>query len=454
MTARNALVPALLGAIAALLVSASPAAAVKVRRSQEAVGVSVNGLVDPKGRTRPIARDHLDLIGASGIRRGRTDAHWVWAEPAAPAGGRHSYDWRELDNIATLLARDGVRWLPVIAYSTPWAATVPGTDKAPPASDADFAAYAEAFARRYGAGGSFWARHPELPQLPVTAYEIWNEPNLHVFWHPTPDPARYASLYLAARSAIKRAQPDAKVIVGGLAPYADGYVEDMYAARPELERSVDAVAYHPYGADAELVLRLVRKMRATLDGLGSDRAPIWVTEVGWPTQGTGGLSADALPDSTRAANLSLVTDSLLGSNCRVETVSPYTWATPERDPEHDEQWLGLVHPDTTFTAAADAYVAAVERNAAAAGDDPRLALELCRDRGTKFAKPLRLGIDVDRTAGDCRRARVTYRGRPLNGVPVAFGKRRVDTGTDGTAASCAGGDVSARVLDVARSGTR
>lgn len=438
-----------LAGIAALLATAAPASAVKVRRSTDAVGVSVNGLVDPAGRPRAIAAAHAQKIGAGGIRLGRTDAYWAWAEGSAPVGGRHRYSWSRLDNVAALLARDGIRWLPVIAYSTYWAATVPGNDKTPPTSDADFAAYAEAFARRYGEGGTFWAEHPELPALPVTAYEVWNEPNLHVFWQPAPDPARYASMYQAARAAIKRADSRATVIVGGLAPYADGYVEQMYAARPELKGAVDAVAYHPYGPDADLVLRLVRRLRTTLDDLGEDDVPLWITEVGWPTQGTGGLSAEALPDFTRAANLSLVTDALLGSNCGVATVSPYTWATPERDPEHDEQWLGIFHPDTSPTEAGNAYLAAVTRNAAAAGKDPGLALELCRERGTKFADPLRLALSVEGDERGCRTARVTYRGRPLNAVTVTFGDDRAETDADGVARSCAQGDVSARVLDVA-----
>jgi hypothetical protein len=434
-----------------LLVAAAPADAAKVRRTKDAVGVGVGGILDRWGHRLSIADEHVKLAGESGIRLGRTDAFWAWGEPNAPQNGRHRYDWSRLDNAPQLLAHDGIRWLPILDYSTYWAATVSGNDKTPPKSDADFAAYAEAFARRYGRGGSFWSEHPELPALPVTAYEVWNEPNLHVFWQPTPDPVRYAGMFLAARDAIKRADPKATVMVGGLAPYADTYVKDMYAARPELRSKVDAVAYHPYAADADLVLRLVRRLRGTLDDLGEDDVPLWITEVGWPTQGTGGLSASALPDPTRGGNLSLVTDSLLASNCDVETITPYTWATPESDPEHDEMWLGMFHPNTKPTEEGTAYVASVARNAQAAGHDPQLALELCRDRGSKFAKPLKLGIAVESTGGGCREATVTYRGRPLNGVTVDFGDENAKTDENGVARHCGQtrGDVSARVLDVA-----
>ena len=51
--------------------------------------------------------------------------------------------------------------------------------------------------------------HPELPALPVVAYEIWNEPNGGWFWLPRPDPARYADMYIRARAAIKGVDPAA-----------------------------------------------------------------------------------------------------------------------------------------------------------------------------------------------------------------------------------------------------
>ena len=44
------------------------------------------------------------------------------------------------------------------------------------------AAFAATVARRYSAGGEFWAARSGLPRLPVHGYEIWNEPNLTDWW--------------------------------------------------------------------------------------------------------------------------------------------------------------------------------------------------------------------------------------------------------------------------------
>jgi hypothetical protein len=46
------------------------------------------------------------------------------------------------------------------------------------ADAAAMASFVSSFAQRYGAGGSFWAQHPDLPCLPVQSYEIGNEPDI------------------------------------------------------------------------------------------------------------------------------------------------------------------------------------------------------------------------------------------------------------------------------------
>src|SRR4051794_24166419 len=209
----------------------------------------------------------LSAVRASGLRQARSDAFWMWAEANPPDHGRHTYSWTWLDAEAKALAKHDLRWLPILDYSALWAASDPSDYHSPPASNDDYAAYARAFAARYGRGGTFWSEHPELTPLPVTAYEIWNEPDMASFWRPAPDPARYADMYLAARAAIHEVDPQARVVVGGLAGTVK-YVEAMYAARPELHGNIDAVGWHAYAHTTEGMVRGVRALRQTLDGLG------------------------------------------------------------------------------------------------------------------------------------------------------------------------------------------
>ena len=353
------------GLVLFALLGAAPA------RADEMFGVSVNRIFNddftPAHWDAP-----LSAVRASGLRQARSDAFWMWAEPNPPADGRHTYTWSWLDAEATALAKHDLRWQPILDYSALWAGSDQSDYHSPPTSIDDYAAYAHAFAARYGRGGTFWSQHPELTPLPVTAYEIWNEPDIPSFWRPAPDPAAYADMYLAAREAIHSADPGAVVVVGGIGGDV-GYVESMYAARPGLRANVDAVGWHAYGRSPDGIVRGIRALRQRLDGLGETAVPIRVTELGWPTSGAAPIT---LGESDRAASLELVTDALARSDCRIEAVVPYTWMTPERDPAVAEDWYGLRHADGSATASGDAFDRVVARWSAQPVDDAS-RLRLC-----------------------------------------------------------------------------
>src|SRR5829696_5617150 len=230
------------------LLAATPAHAV----SEDFFGV--NGQMLP---TLPADQQerHLAAMAAGGLQVVRRDASWGYAEPSPPdpGTGAHTYRWDEFDEQVALYARHGLRWLPIIDYSTAWSGRIAGDYFSPPADPRPYAAYAAAIARRYGRGGNFWRVHPELPELPVRKYEIWNEQNTEHFWRGQADaPERYAELYLAARGAIKAVDPGARVIVGGLAlenagvTDPDDFVRRMYRHHPDLVGNVDAIGFHPY----------------------------------------------------------------------------------------------------------------------------------------------------------------------------------------------------------------
>jgi hypothetical protein len=346
--------------LAITLAAAAPAAAQEP--AEPRLGVNVNRVMNDAfdGQRWDL---HLSAVRADGIDMVRSDAFWHLVEDTAPQNGVHSYGWDIVDYYAATFARHGLRWQPIIDYSATWAADDPNSDiHAPPRDNTDYAAYAGAFAERYGRGGTFWAAHPELPEVPVTTYEIWNEPNLKWFWLTGPDPARYADMYLRARAAIRAHDPQARVVTGGLAPDgATDFVRAMYAARPELRGQVDGIGLHPYSRSAAGVFGRVRAMRATLEDLGEGGVPMHLTEFGWVTSGQG--SAIVAPEAERAALIEQTTDSLVRSDCGVASVIPYTWTTPEQNPDDPEDWYGIVHPDGTRTESSEAYRRVVARYA-------------------------------------------------------------------------------------------
>jgi hypothetical protein len=189
--------PSILIGVIAILLVAAPA-----RAADRFVGVSAGTLFAADGTLQPGTGPALEALARSGIAVARVDARWDSVEPFG-TGIVYPRRWAPTDRIAATLAGRGVHWLPVLGYATEWSTSVPGTDKAAPLDTEAFARYAAGIVARYGPDGDFWRMHPELPQLPVSAVEVWNEPNVAAYWRPAPDPAAYADLYLRAQRGAR-----------------------------------------------------------------------------------------------------------------------------------------------------------------------------------------------------------------------------------------------------------
>jgi hypothetical protein len=288
----------------------------------------------------------LAAIAALGIDEVREDANWSGVEHAPPVDGQHRYEWTRPDAMISALARHDLRWYPILDYSAKWDVT--RTDlgllnwKSAPATPAYFADYAAAFARRYGAGGSFWTTHPSLPQLPVQTFEVWNEPNLEQFWPTVKGAAdRYGELLAATLPAIRAADPSGHVVVGGLSP--TGLVEflnEIEARNPGLIAQANAVAFHPYGTTFANTGGRIRVLREWLDQHGDDSLPIEITETGWATP--------PLSEAERATRMRTLVQGLATSSCDITRIIPYTWLTFEREASNPEEWFGIANANATL----------------------------------------------------------------------------------------------------------
>jgi len=290
----------------------------------------------------------LDAMRANGVQVVRADAAWATIEPRPPSHGGGAWQFAQTDAWVSALARNHLRWEPILDYAVGWAKRCPGF--CPPSSNLTYAAFARAVAARYGEHGSFWSEHPALPYYPAQIFEIWNEENSRQFWSTGPDPARYARLYLDARAAVRSVDPRASVTVGGLAgsdaPFeawrdvAAQFVERMFAAEPSLSGNVDGFALHPYAPTARDAVLWTVHFREVLDELGEGAAPIDVTEFGWTT--------GARPRETRRAwMMNTVALTLARSNCGIRLLAPYDWINPFI--AHETADFGLVNRTGTDT---------------------------------------------------------------------------------------------------------
>ncbi|HEX6700830.1 MAG TPA: cellulase family glycosylhydrolase [Gaiellaceae bacterium] len=268
------------------------------------VGIADGGDVQtlaPRDRGR-----YLDGIRGAGARWIRVGLYWAVVQ----RGGRTSYDWKAFDAVVKAARRRGLNVLGTLLYTPAWARPAGTRANSPPTDPTDFGTFAGRAASHFRARG-------------VQAYEIWNEPNIAAFWAPGPDPARYTELLAQAYRAIKRADPSATVVSGGLSPYA-GYgvadaqhmnpltfLEQMYANGAR--KSMDAVGWHPYSFPSGLryhpwsswsqMAQTRPSARSIMRANGDAAKKISATEWGAPT----GASPVSM---TEEAQAQLVTDAL------------------------------------------------------------------------------------------------------------------------------------------------
>jgi hypothetical protein len=207
-----------------------------------------------------------DLVAQSGARWAREDIHW-WRIERAP----NTWDWSFTDSAIRELLSRGIQIVGVLGHPPGWVTPYGGDDPAGvsfyPPDPGQFAAFTYAVVKRYGRYIHHW--------------EVWNEPDNPLFWKPAPDPNAYAGLLLRASAAIRRAAPDAHVLIGGVNPFNTDFLRTV--AEAGAWGSFDILAIHPYvdpaTPEAGNIVAAADGARALASQLG--QKPIWVTEVGW-----------------------------------------------------------------------------------------------------------------------------------------------------------------------------
>lgn len=273
--------------------------------------------------------------GGAGVVR----AAILWAAVQRSPGG--DYDWQRYDELVARLAVSQVRLLPVLIGSPPFIAEEQGEPPTTRVGKRRFNTFVRAAVNRYGRGGRFWqTRHGRLiPYTPVTAWEVWNEPNIARFWTAcAPDAREYVALLRGAEAAIRAADPRADVVLAGMPELGQSrgrmrmsdFLEDIYEVRGA-RGLFDVVAMHPYAPSVGGVDERIARIRAVMRRHGDASKPLWITEMGWSSAGP--RSHVLVKDETRQARLLEQTFALLErrrARYRLETVVWFQWRDPVR----------------------------------------------------------------------------------------------------------------------------
>ncbi len=209
-----------------------------------------------------------DEIGARRVR-----AHAIFHDDvhvfAWPDGGEPAYDFSGVDDLVDRVLATGLAPVLELGFMPRDLATDPSATcfeyrgiVSPPR---DWAVWGELNGRlaahlveRYG-----------IDAVSTWGFEVWNEPNLEVFW--TASKQDYLRLYAEAATAVKAV--DERLLVGGPATAASEWVEDICAFCAETGTPLDFVSTHSYGnAPVDLGPSLRRH--------GFEKAQVWWTEWG------------------------------------------------------------------------------------------------------------------------------------------------------------------------------
>ncbi len=223
----------LLALVAALLAVAPAAAQARVPRGF--IGVTAEDVLAGNANYRT---SNLSAQAAVGVKLVRQTFNWRDIETSPGA-----YILAFYDAYVMKLAAHGIRVLPVL-FNPPsfHNGTTVTRPIFPPRSNSSMARFAQVLVRRYGPSGTLWQQHPEVPKLPITAWQIWNEPNLPFYWRGRPNARSYARMVKTVGGAIRKVDRRAEIVSAGLPPSTQrGAVRLTQATSPSSTRPASGV---------------------------------------------------------------------------------------------------------------------------------------------------------------------------------------------------------------------
>jgi hypothetical protein len=253
--------------------------------------------------------EQFQRLKQGGVQSVRIPIIWGGVQPNR--GG--ALDWSTTDGLVKNAAAAGLRVLPFISGAPTWAipqarvvesGNVVRSPARLPVSGVAASAWVNLLrgaVARYGPNGTLWAENPLIPKQPIREWQIWNEPNF-VYFVAKPNPAEYGKLVRLSSTALKGADPGAKVILGGMFArpkngiggpskakgkrnyYATRFLEVMYERTPGIKSKFDQVGLHPYSYYFQQLPSTIEELREVMAENHDAGKGLAITELGWSSE--------------------------------------------------------------------------------------------------------------------------------------------------------------------------
>ncbi len=218
--------------------------------------------------TKALYEKDFKLLDSLGVRLLRISFGWDAIETS-----EGHFDWGFWDDLVETAVDDyGITLIPYVAYTPRWNATNQEEAffwRSPPVD--------------YEAFGRFMTQLVTRYKGRIKTWELWNEPDIEWYWTgPAEDFARFVKI---GSEAVRRADPEATVVLGGLAHDTD-YLLELFRDHA-ISPAVDVVNMHNYYETwatypVEDIGAYVGRVAEIVGRYGQGQ-PLWMAEVGYST---------------------------------------------------------------------------------------------------------------------------------------------------------------------------
>lgn len=202
------------------------------------------------------------MMKDAGVAIVRLDFLWADVEPE-----QGKFDFSRTDRIVDVLTKNDIKILGLLNYNAGWAAKE--WNRAP---DPElFTNYATRVVKRYKGKVKYW--------------EVWNEPDDKLYWQPQDYMKSYTALLKKVTPAIKKEDPSAVIVLGGIAKFIPQSLKHVYENGGK--DYFDVVNAHPFQdpmlpAAMNQLKGAHKGLRKVMRQFGDEDKPIWFTELGAP----------------------------------------------------------------------------------------------------------------------------------------------------------------------------
>ncbi len=222
----------------------------------------------PEETTTPaIMRGDMELLKRAGIRVLRVSFGWDAIETS-----KGTYNWLFWDDYVKMAVEEyGITLVPYVCYTPSWNSTGDTTN------------FWNHTPKEYEAFGNFMTALVGRYKKWIKTWELWNEPDIDAYWSGTS--ADLAKLTKIGAEAVRKADPEAKVVLAGLA-HDTKFLRALFRDHG-ISPYVDVVNCHSYfetwsGEPLETVLDYVHTIADIIAQYGNGQS-LWMAEVGYST---------------------------------------------------------------------------------------------------------------------------------------------------------------------------